>query len=124
MTRTCPVGHTRVTTRPFVTMPAEQGSTGIEEQEVDMTEELEVKKETRLRGEALVEKVKKLLHEGNVRRLVIKNDKGDTVLEVPVTAGVVVAIAAPVVTAVAAIAALAGEWSIEVERHKAPQDTG
>jgi len=78
---------------------------------------IEQKTETRLRGEALVEKVKQLIHEGNVRRLIIKNDKGHTVIEIPVTAGVVAAIAAPVVTAVGAIAALANDWSIEVERH-------
>lgn len=79
---------------------------------------LEQKTEARLRGEALVEKVKQLIHEGNIRRLVIKNDKGHTVMEVPLTAGVVAAIAAPVMTAVGAVAALAGDWSIEVEREE------
>ncbi|GAA0262221.1 hypothetical protein GCM10010492_74100 [Saccharothrix mutabilis subsp. mutabilis] len=72
----------------------------------------------RLRGEALVAKVKELLHEGTVRRLVIKDAKGHTVMEVPVTAGVVAAVAAPVVTAVAAVAALAGDWTIEVQRRE------
>ena len=52
-----------------------------------MTEQLEARKTTRVRGEALVEKVRELLHEGNVRRLVIKDDKGHTVMEIPVTAG-------------------------------------
>jgi hypothetical protein len=60
--------------------------------------------------------VKELIHEGNVRRIVIKNDEGHTVMEIPVTAGVVAAIVAPVVAAIGAIAALANEWSIEVER--------
>jgi len=77
---------------------------------------IEQKTGTQLRGDALVEKVKQLIHEGNVRRLIIKNDKGHTVIEIPVTAGVVAAIAAPVVTAVGAIAALARDWTIEVER--------
>jgi hypothetical protein len=77
---------------------------------------IEQKSETRLRGEALVEQVKQLIHEGNVQRLIIKNDKGHTVMEIPVTAGVVAAIAAPVVTAIGAIAALANDWSIVVER--------
>jgi hypothetical protein len=86
-----------------------------------MTDQLETRSTKRLRGEALVEKVRELLHEGTVRRLVIKNDKGHTVMEIPVTAGVVAAVAAPVVTAVAAIAALASEWSIEVERHGPPK---
>lgn len=70
----------------------------------------------RVRGHALAEKAKELIHEGNVRRIIVKNDQGHTVLEVPVTAGVIAVIAAPVVTAIGAIAALAGEWRIEVER--------
>ena len=74
----------------------------------------------RVRGQALVAKVKELIQEGNVRRIVVKDDHGRTVMEIPVTAGVVAAIAAPVVTAVAAIAVLAKEWSIEVERAKPP----
>ena len=80
-----------------------------------MTVEQETKV-SRLRGEALVEKVKELIHEGNVRRLILKNDKGHTVMEIPVTAGVVAAIAAPVVTAIGAVAAFASEWTIEVDR--------
>ncbi|MCS7475224.1 DUF4342 domain-containing protein [Umezawaea endophytica] len=78
----------------------------------------------RVRGHALVAKVKELIHEGNVRRIVVKDDHGHTIVEIPVTAGVVAAIAAPVVTAVAAIAVLAKEWSIEVERVKPPIVTG
>ncbi|MFE9749548.1 DUF4342 domain-containing protein [Saccharothrix saharensis] len=66
--------------------------------------------------EALTEKVKQLVHEGNTRRVVVRNAKGEPVLDIPVTAGVVAAVAAPVVTAVAAFAALAGPWSLGVER--------
>ncbi len=78
--------------------------------ESDASEDLKV------RGEALAEKVKTLLHEGNVRRITVKNDQGDTVFEVPVNAGVVAVVVAPVLTAVAAIAALAGDWRINVHR--------
>jgi hypothetical protein len=70
----------------------------------------------RVRGEALAAQVKALIHEGNVRRIVVKNDQGHTVIEIPVTAGLVAAVAAPILTAVAAIAALANEWEIQVER--------
>ncbi len=77
-------------------------------------------KTIRVRGQAFVDKVKELIHEGNVRRLTIKDDQGYTVLEIPVTAGVVAAVVAPVVTAIGAIAALANEWSIEVEHHEPP----
>ncbi|MFD8496756.1 DUF4342 domain-containing protein [Amycolatopsis sp. NPDC059657] len=79
----------------------------------------EMTKAGRYKGQALVAKVKELIHEGNVRRIVVKNDEGHTVMEIPVTAGVVAAIAAPVVTAIGAIAALTKEWTIEVE-HRTP----
>lgn len=46
----------------------------------------------------------------------MKNDQGHTVMEIPVTAGVLVAVVAPVLTAVAAVAALAGNWEIEIYR--------
>ena len=74
----------------------------------------------RLRGQELVDKVKELVHEGNVRRIIIKNETGHTVIEIPVTAGVVVTVAAPIVTAVGAIAALANDWHIEIDRGQAP----
>lgn len=70
----------------------------------------------KVRGEALVARVKELIHEGNVRRVVVKNADGHTVIEIPVSAGVIAAVAAPIVTAVGAIAALANDWKIEVYR--------
>ncbi|TNC29659.1 DUF4342 domain-containing protein [Amycolatopsis alkalitolerans] len=90
-----------------------------------MTEEktLDRKQAFQARGEEFVAKVKELIHEGNVRRIVVKNEQGQTVIEIPVTAGVVAAIAAPVVTAVGAIAAFANEWKIEVER-RVPEEPG
>jgi hypothetical protein len=63
----------------------------------------------------LVDAVKKLLHEGNVRRIVIKQD-GRVVAEFPLTVGVVGAVAAPVLAAVGALAAVLTECTIEVER--------
>jgi hypothetical protein len=70
----------------------------------------------RVRGEAMVAKVKELLHEGNVQRITVKDSSGHTVMEIPVNAGVVAAIVAPVLIAVAAVAALASDWDIEVYR--------
>jgi hypothetical protein len=64
----------------------------------------------------LVEKVKDLLHEGNVRRLIIKDTDDKTVMEVPVTVGVVGFLVAPTMAAIAALAALAADYSIDVER--------
>ncbi|MEU4766595.1 DUF4342 domain-containing protein [Actinosynnema sp. NPDC023794] len=66
--------------------------------------------------EALTDKIRQLVHEGNTRRVVVRNGNGEPVLDIPVTAGVVAAVAAPMVTAVAAFAALAGPWSVGVER--------
>lgn len=74
------------------------------------------REEMRIRSQALAEKVKDLIHEGNVRRVIVKNDEGHIVMEIPVTAGVVAAVLAPIAVALGAIAALAAEWSIEVER--------
>ncbi|GAA3168395.1 MULTISPECIES: DUF4342 domain-containing protein [Nonomuraea] len=76
--------------------------------------------EAKVHGSELADQVKTLIHEGNVRRIIVKDSHGHTVMEVPVTVGVVALIAAPVVTAVAAMAGAAAEWSIQVERH--PQD--
>lgn len=70
----------------------------------------------RVRGEALAAKVKELIHEGNVRRITVRNDDGHAVIEIPVTAGVVAAVVAPALVAVAALAALAASWVIEVDR--------
>lgn len=75
------------------------------------------KKETyEVRGEDVLKKVKELIKEGNVRRIIIK-DKNDKVLvEFPLTIGVVGAVLAPVLAAVGAIAALVAECTISVER--------
>jgi hypothetical protein len=69
-----------------------------------------------VKGGHLIEKVKQLVHEGNVRRIIIKDSTGRTVMEVPVTVGVVGALVAPVMAAIGALAALAADYSIEVER--------
>jgi Domain of unknown function (DUF4342) len=70
---------------------------------------------TKVQGDRLVETVKRLVHEGNVRRVVIK--QGDvTIAEFPLTAGVVGAVFAPVLAAIGALAALIKDCSIAVER--------
>jgi len=68
------------------------------------------------RGGHLVQRVKELVHEGNVRRITIKDSGGRTVVEVPVTVGVVGFVVAPVMAAIGALAALSADYSIEVER--------
>ena len=69
-------------------------------------------------SEDLVKKVKDLLHEGNVSKIVVRDEKGKLLLEVPATAGVVGVLLAPWLAAVGAIAALVGRCTISVERKK------
>lgn len=77
------------------------------------TEEFQVK------GEAVISKIKELVHEGNVRRIIIKNEEGKTYVEIPLTIGVIGAILLPVWAAIGAIAALAANLIIVVEREDA-----
>jgi hypothetical protein len=72
-------------------------------------------------GENVVEKLKQLIHEGNVRRVVIQH-QGRTVAEFPLTAGVVGAVLSPVLAAIGAIVALLKDCTIQVEREES-QDT-
>jgi hypothetical protein len=69
-----------------------------------------------IKGEDLVRKVKELIHEGNVRKIIIKDKTGKTMVEFPLTFGVVGVVLAPVLAAVGAIAALMAECTITVER--------
>ncbi len=74
------------------------------------------REEYKVRGEKIVGKIKELLHEGNVRHIVIKNDDGKKLIELPVTVGVAGALLVPVWAAVGALAAVVTNCSIEVER--------
>lgn len=72
--------------------------------------------EHQVAGEDLVAKIKELIHEGNIRRIVIKNEPGTTLVEIPLTLGVVGALLLPVWAAIGAIAALAANLIIVVEK--------
>jgi hypothetical protein len=72
--------------------------------------------EFKINGEDLLAKVKQLVKEGNVRRIIIKNKEGKSLVELPLTIGVVGAVLAPALAAVGAIAALVSECTIVVER--------
>lgn len=65
-------------------------------------------------GEELLKKVKELIHAGNVRRITIKNEHGETFVEIPLTIGAIGAILAPPLAAVGAIAALVTKCTIVV----------
>jgi D-aminopeptidase len=66
-------------------------------------------------GESIVDKVKGLIHEGNVRRVIVQHE-GRTVAEFPLTAGVVGALLAPVLAAIGALVAMLKDCTIQVER--------
>ena len=72
--------------------------------------------EFRVNGEELLAKIKELIHEGNIRRIIIKNRDDKTMIEFPLTIGVVGAVLAPTLAAVGAVAALIGEATIVVEK--------
>jgi len=74
------------------------------------------REEFRLDGSKVVEKIKELVHEGNIRRIILKNEEGKTLIEIPLTLGVVGAAFLPVLAAVGAIAALAASMTIVVEK--------
>ncbi|HEX6432546.1 MAG TPA: DUF4342 domain-containing protein [Niastella sp.] len=71
-----------------------------------------------LNGENLVNKIKELINEGNVRKITIHDKDGKELMSFPLTVGVVGALLAPVLAAVGAVAALIGECRISVEREE------
>ncbi|HEX5156475.1 MAG TPA: DUF4342 domain-containing protein [Ktedonobacterales bacterium] len=69
-----------------------------------------------LTGEDVISKIKQIVHEGNVRRVLIRNAEGQVIVEFPLTVGVVGAALAPMWAAVGAIVALVADCTIEIER--------
>ncbi len=76
----------------------------------------ENREEFKVDGKELVKRVKELIAAGNARRIIIKNEAGETVIEIPLTIGAVGAIIAPTLAAVGAIAALLTKCTIVVEK--------
>jgi hypothetical protein len=72
--------------------------------------------EFRVDGEKLIEKIKELIHEGNIRRVIIKDKAGKILMEIPVTFGVVGVLIAPQLAALGAVAALLSEATVVVEK--------
>src|SRR2546425_8705243 len=77
--------------------------------------------ELQVMGEQLLSKVKELVHEGNVRRIIIKQE-GHTIIEIPLTFGLAGVILAPTLAAIAVVGALLAKCSIEVVRSERPTD--
>jgi hypothetical protein len=71
-----------------------------------------------IKGDDLVAKVKEVVHEGNIRRITIKNEEGKTLIEFPLTLGVLGALLLPTLAAIGAVAALATNCTLEVEKEE------
>ena len=74
--------------------------------------------EFQVSADDLLARVKELIKEGNIRRVIIRNEHGENLIEIPVTIGVLGALVAPQLAAIGAIAALATRCTIAVERKK------
>jgi hypothetical protein len=81
-----------------------------------MSEERVRVDEYQVAGDDLLSKVKELVHEGNIRRIIIKNEEGKRLIEIPLTLGVVGIALLPVWAAIGAIAALVTDCTIVVEK--------
>jgi len=75
-----------------------------------------VYEELRVTGEQVADTMRKLLHEGNVRRIIVKNEDDQTIMEVPVTVGLAAAVVAPLIAAVAVVGAMVSGLRFVVER--------
>ena len=81
-----------------------------------MSEEKFRTEEFRVDGEELIAKLKNLINEGNIRRVIIKNKEGKIIFEIPLTYGVVGALIVPQLAALGAIAAILSEATVVVEK--------
>ncbi len=83
----------------------------------------ETREEHKVSGDKVIGKIKELIHQGNVRRIIIKNEEGRSLVEVPLSVGVVGVVLAPTWAAIGAVAALVTSCSIEVEREPDSEDS-
>lgn len=74
------------------------------------------KEQFKVQGEEIVKKIKELIKEGNVRRVIVRDEAGKVIMEFPLTVGVIGTVLAPLLAAAGALAALAASCTIEVER--------
>jgi hypothetical protein len=78
--------------------------------------------EFKLSGDEVIAKVREIIKEGNARRIILKNEQGTTLIEVPLTVGVVGAALLPVWAAIGAIAAVAARLTLVVEKRESAPD--
>jgi len=85
----------------------------------DTTQDRTRTEEFKLEGGKVLDKIKDLIHQGNIRRIILKNEAGKTLIEIPLTLGLVGAALLPVFAAVGALAAVATRMVIVVEKTEA-----
>jgi hypothetical protein len=86
----------------------------------DTTQDRTRTEEFKLEGGKVLDKIKDLIHQGNIRRIILKNEAGKTLIEIPLTLGLVGAALLPVFAAVGALAAVATRMVIVVEKSEEP----
>ncbi|MFB8796223.1 MAG: DUF4342 domain-containing protein [Microcoleus sp.] len=119
------VGEREIESIPVGTQVSAQKVSGVEvevadgENPVAPQDKISVE-ELKINGDDLVAKVKELIHEGNIRRIILKNEEGRILIEVPLTVGVVGGVIGaalfPVIAAVGAIGALVTHMTLIIER--------
>lgn len=77
---------------------------------------MNIKEEFKVKGSELLDKIKELIEEGNVHRIIVKDDKGYKYIDIPVTVGVVGVVLAPFLSVIAAVAVFSTNLTIEVIR--------
>lgn len=81
-------------------------------------EEVPKSEQFKVYGHELVKKVKELIKKGNIQRIIIKDEKGNVMMEIPMTFAAVAAVAAPLLAAIGALAALMTKCTLEVVKKK------
>src|SRR6266478_2960729 len=71
----------------------------------------------KVRGQDLADKIRELIHEGNVRRIVVKDEHGHPFMEIPLTVAATGVVAAPILAAIGALATMASKFTVVVERN-------
>lgn len=85
-----------------------------------MSESTSRSEEFQFSGDTLLQKIKEIMREGNIRRVVIKNEDGRVLIDIPLTIGVVGTLLAPQLAAIGAVAALVLKGSIVIEKETPP----
>ena len=93
------------------------------ETEREADEKLKVE-EFKISGDVLVGKIKELLHQGNIRRIILKNEEGHILIEIPMTVGVIGGVISaaffPVIAAIGVIGAMVAHLTVVIERQESP----